>query len=307
MQPHCLLKYGEYSQFSLTSAEVLLGLEKLRIFIARLGPVSIAPAIFDSLPRFVSLYLEHSSTKGAQFENSSEIGVFAKLTNAYCIVAPGASQHFYSVFEAELSQHIPVVQSYIGGNRIVGRLCAGNKNGLLVPASCTDQELQHLRNSLPDEVKIARVEERLSALGNCIACNDHVALVHPDIDPETEQIIQDVLGVEVFRQSIAKNALVGSYCVLTNEGALVHPRTSLEEQRELATLLQVRVTAGTVNRGSEVLGGGLVANDWVAFCGMDTTATEVAVIENIFNLQPKVEAGLDDIREGLDTDDLLGL
>jgi translation initiation factor 6 (eIF-6) len=26
------------------------------------------------------------------------------------------------------------------------------------------------------------VDERLSALGNCIACNDHVALTHPDLD-----------------------------------------------------------------------------------------------------------------------------
>lgn len=59
---------------------------------------------------------------------------------------------------------------------------AGNKNGLLVPSSTTDQELQHLRNSLPETVKIQRVEERLSALGNVIACNDYVALVHPDLD-----------------------------------------------------------------------------------------------------------------------------
>ena len=26
------------------------------------------------------------------------------------------------------------------------------------------------------------MEERLSALGNCITCNDYVALAHPDID-----------------------------------------------------------------------------------------------------------------------------
>ena len=31
-------------------------------------------------------------------------------------------------------------------------------------------------------VKIQRVEERLSALGNVIACNDYVALVHPGLD-----------------------------------------------------------------------------------------------------------------------------
>ena len=43
-------------------------------------------------------------------------------------------------------------------------------------------ELQHCRNSLPDEVVVQRIDERLSALGNCIACNDYVALIHPDID-----------------------------------------------------------------------------------------------------------------------------
>ena len=43
-------------------------------------------------------------------------------------------------------------------------------------------ELQHLRNSLPDQVVVQRIEERLNTLGNCIACNDHVALVHTDLE-----------------------------------------------------------------------------------------------------------------------------
>jgi len=53
-----------------------------------------------------------------------------------------------------------------------------------VVSGTTDQEPQQMRSSLPDSVKVQRVEERLSALGNVIACKDYVALVHPDLDRE---------------------------------------------------------------------------------------------------------------------------
>lgn len=257
----------------------------------------------------------------AQFENSNEIGVFANLTNAYCLAAIGGSENFYSVFEQELADHIPVIHASIAGCRFVGRvtvgkpiftifflsntilslLCtSGNRKGLLVPSTCTDTELQHLRNSLPDGVVIQRIEERLSALGNCIVCNDHVALAHSDIDRETEDIIADVLGVEVFRQTIAGNALVGSYCKITNQGGLVHPRTSVEDLEELSSLLQVPLVAGTINRGSDVIGGGMVVNDWAAFCGNDTTSTEISVVEGIFKLGGQTSARImKDMRSSL--------
>ncbi|KIO34622.1 hypothetical protein M407DRAFT_240474 [Tulasnella calospora MUT 4182] len=235
-----------------------------------------------------------------QFENSSDIGVFAKLTNSYCLTAVGGSTNFHSVFESELADVVPVVQTTIGGTRIIGRLTAGNRHGLLVPGSTTDQELQHLRNALPDTVALQRVEERLSALGNVIAANDYVALVHPDIDRETEEIIADVLKVEVFRQTLADNVLVGSYCAITNQGGLVHPKTSVNDQDELSTLLQIPLMAGTVNRGSDVIGAGLVVNDWCAFTGFDTTATEISVIEAAFKLQGRSQqAVIGEMRDAL--------
>ncbi|CAL5416311.1 unnamed protein product [Camellia sinensis] len=117
---------------------------------------------------------------------------------------------------------------------------------------------------------------------------------------ETGEMIANVLGVEVFRQTIAGNILVGSYCAFSNKGGLVrnyilhlwqsyqtsvHPHTSIEDLDELLTLLLVPLVAGTVNRGSEVIAAGLTVNDWTVFCGSNTTATELSVIESVFKLR----------------------
>lgn len=97
--------------------------------------------------------------------------VYASLTTHHCL--PSSLNMAVALLCARtaavrLTQLVPV--------------CSGNRHGLLVPNNTTDQELQHIRNCLPDTVRIQRVEERLSALGNVIACNDYVALVHPDLD-----------------------------------------------------------------------------------------------------------------------------
>jgi translation initiation factor 6 len=202
-----------------------------------------------------------------QYENSNDIGVFAKLTNTYCLCSSGGSESFYSVFEEELGASIPVIHCTISSSKVIGRVSAGNKRGLVVPHTITETELKNIRNSLPESVVVRRIDERLSALGNVIACNDYVALIHPDIDKESQEIIQDTLGVETFKTTVAGNALVGTYCVINNRGGLVHPMTTLEEHEELANILQIPVCAGTVNRGSDVIGAGLVVNDWSAFCG----------------------------------------
>ena len=86
--------------------------------------------------RFVSCPVTVSSTRvsqlhfirivaGCAFENNCEVGVWSKLTNKYCLVGIGGQENFFSVFEAELAEHIPVVHASIAGCRVIGRMCAG--------------------------------------------------------------------------------------------------------------------------------------------------------------------------------------
>ncbi|KAK8921434.1 Eukaryotic translation initiation factor 6-2 [Platanthera zijinensis] len=125
-----------------------------------------------------------SSLTGHIFEKCCGIGGFSKLTNSYCLVTIAGSENFYSVFKDELGDAIPVVKASIAsGSPIIGCECV---------------EVQHLRNNLPEEVVVRRIEERLAVFGSCISCNDCFALTHPDLDWETEEHIVDVLGVEVF-------------------------------------------------------------------------------------------------------------
>lgn len=44
----------------------------------------------------------------------------------------GGSENFYSVFEAELGPHIPVIHCSIGGTRIVGRVTCGNNQIIIL-------------------------------------------------------------------------------------------------------------------------------------------------------------------------------
>ncbi|KAK2412080.1 eukaryotic translation initiation factor 6-2 [Trifolium repens] len=219
------------------------------------------------------------------FTDHTEIGLFCNLTNAYCLVGTGGSENFYSSIEAELEDTIPIIKTSIGGTPCVGRFCIGNKKGLLLPHTTTDEELLHIRRNLPDGVFPAIIEEGMTSYGLFIACNDNVALAHTDLRPEFKELITDVLGVEVFMPEDSYSFFSGTYCALSNIGGLIYRGASDKVLDELSAALEVPLERGTVNRDSIVLASGMTVNDWTGFCGSSTTRAELRVIDRVFKLR----------------------
>lgn len=216
------------------------------------------------------------------FEGNKEIGTYIRLTNKYIIVGRSDCQNVINFMKETFD--CPIVETTINSIKTVGSLCVGNSNGLLLPDTCTDQELQHIRNSLPQNIRVRRIQEKLNCLGNLIACNDYAALIHPHIEEENVKIIEEVLGVPVYKATIGTESLVGTFSVLTNQGMLTGPNVTEVQLKELGELMNVQTIAGTVNGGSPAVGSGIIANDWVCIVGNKCTNVEIKIAEVIFNL-----------------------
>lgn len=99
---------------------------------------------------------------------------------------------------------------------------------------------------------------------------------------ESERIIADTLQVNVIRTTIGGNPLVGTYCQMTNNAMLVHPKCGLNDIQKLVDVTKLPVCSGTINKGEGYVGSGLVANDSCAFLGQISTTTEISIIDALF-------------------------
>lgn len=222
-----------------------------------------------------------------RFQTSSEVGAYALLTNSYCILPEISSDsYFVSQFTNAIEkENFPIINSSIAGTNIVGRLAVGNKHGLILPLTANQLEISRIREQLPESIEIAQIDEKLSALGNVISCNDKIALVHPEIEQETIDIIQDVLQVEpVIPSLIGTESLVGSYSIFTNKGGVVSPNCTKEQIDELSNFLGISISSATVNKGSNLVGAGICVNDDILICGWETTAFEIGTLTRVFKI-----------------------
>lgn len=217
------------------------------------------------------------------YENSNDIGVYIKLTNSYCIVPLDINDKSLKFLQKGIKKNIPIIKTTILNSKCIGRLIIGNKKGIILPYETTFEEYQKIQKMVPETVVVKRCEEKFSALGNCVVNNDFSALTIPEISLETEFLLTDILGVEVFKIGLGFEKLIGSFCVMNNNGGILSQHISVEDQDEISSLLRIPLTIGTVNCGYKNIGSGLISNDWIGFCGMKTTQSEIYVLETALN------------------------
>jgi len=177
---------------------------------------------------------------------------------------------------------VKLIQASISGSVLIGALACANSNGILLPHSIREEELNVIRSVFKGNITI--MDTKKTAYGNIILANDHGAIVDPRIKAPVIKQISETLGVEAVPGEIAGLPYVGSLAVATNKGTLAHPLLGDSERKLLEEMLKVPVEVGTINCGIPYVKTGLICNSYAAVAGSLTTGPEMFIIGNALDV-----------------------
>lgn len=207
------------------------------------------------------------------------IGLFIRTNDKIIIIPFG----FAETKTTKLMQHLQVegkVYVSIAGTRLIGPMTVMNNNGILVPSTASDEEIQILKQA--SGLNVDRLKSKFTAIGNLISTNDNGALVSPLFKGEVDQQVQDILGVPVTSMTVGGFIQIGSMVVATNTGAAIHPKATEEEIKVISETLQVQVEPLTVNGGIPFLSSGIIANSKSVVVGGLTSGPELIMLSRAF-------------------------
>jgi translation initiation factor 6 len=209
---------------------------------------------------------------------SPNIGVYCFCNEKIAIVPPGLTKRKINQFAETLG--VGVCETTIGGSTLVGALASGNSNGVLVPHTIREYELERIQRLS----KVVVVSSRWTALGNVVLANDLGAVIHPDAPPEIVAAVQDKLGVKSALGKIGTLPFVGALAIATNKGAIVSPNTRSEEQSIIESALHVNVEPSSTNGGVPFVKSGILANSKGAAVGPLTRGAELMQISRTLGI-----------------------
>ncbi len=209
------------------------------------------------------------------FHKNPFIGIFGRANDDWLIFAKGLPKNTKK--KAKEYLEVEVLETTVGGTSLIGSLLAMNSRGIVVSNIVTEEELKELKETGLEVVVAPGLE---NAVGNLVIMDDKSALVDPELDEETVEVMQEVLKVKVYRGTIGESGLIGMCAVINDKGILTHPDLSDDEKKILEKIFPGReIMVGTVNRGVPFVGSGIIVNSKGALVGNKSTGVEVMRIE----------------------------
>lgn len=210
----------------------------------------------------------------SRYGGNPNIGVFAVANEDLAFVAHDAADEFVDGIANTLK--VEVVRTTVADSFVVGSLVAMNSNGAIVSGLAGERELEVIREKIP----VALLGDKLNAAGNNILVNDFGAIVNPEMDKASLKAVEDVLGVECVKATVADINTVGSVCRVTNKGAAVGPDATEEDMKLIKEVLKVEAMRTTLNHGCRFISPGVLANSKGALVGDMTTPIEMGKLED---------------------------
>ncbi len=210
----------------------------------------------------------------ASYSGNPYLGVFCVASEEHALLPLDAPEEL--VLSIEEALDVKALRCSIDSSNVVGSLVAMNSNGAIVSGTITANE----RASLPEDMNVQLLHDRLNAAGNNILANDNGAIFDPGIGKRGRQAIADALGVECVPSRIAGIDTVGAICHATNKGVVCHPAASDEDLELIRDVLKVDAFRSTLNHGSSMVGSCLVANSKGALVGDLSTPIELGRLED---------------------------
>jgi translation initiation factor 6 len=203
---------------------------------------------------------------------SPNIGVYCFANEEIAIVPPGLTKRKMGNIAETLG--VSVCSTTVGSSTLVGALCSGNSNAVLVPHTIMDYELKKIE----EHAKVIVVQSKWTALGNVVLANDLGAVVHPDSSEEILTAVNDELRVKPAFGKLGNLPFVGALAVATNKGAMLSPNTLVEEREVVRSALHVEAEPSSTNAGVPFVKSGILANSKGAVVGPLTRGAELMQI-----------------------------
>ena len=206
------------------------------------------------------------------------IGIYTKVNDEFVFVPNG----FATTKSKKLSEYLETdyIITSVANTRLLGILMVVNNHGMLLPNTCSQEELDKIRRKTNLNVDVLDV--KYNALGNMMSVNDKGGIVSPSLPQESIHKIQDILDIEVFQKKIAGFHQVGAVMATSQSGCVVHPETDEEDLNMISNILGVKVEHATINGGIPFLSSGILVNSKSMVVGTLTSGPEIMMLTRAF-------------------------